>query len=298
MAIDNLDFLNLNSLRNFPIKEGKSREDLLGVLTIPNQLIVDLQLAISYSAVTRYYISRITNLMSAISIEISDDSNTLIGTFSINVDLHTKYKRYDFRPAPDFVGASGAITINSLDELLSGPVGTYDFSIDNTELEMRASVPSTEGINRIRFVNVDGTSFTLTGDIEIDARTNLRFKDGGGNRVIIDAGDGLGLNTLCQDTIACIKTINGIGPDEEGNFTLDFSDCAQLTPIPANTGLLLEDNCCKPCVGCSDLGDLTSRLMEAESALIQLRDYYTNLNTLYEQFKTTTSYTCACPPGS
>lgn len=298
MAIENLDFLNLNSLRNFPIKEGKSRVDDSGVLTIPNDFLVDMELGVNSDAGVSYFVSKIVNVIDTVLLEVSNSSLEVIGTFSIDPATHTKNTVYQLSPTNDFVGTNGSVTIGSLDSILAGPAGSYAFSLANTELEMRVSTISTEGINRIRFINTDGTSFTLSGDVEIDARTNLRFKAGTGNRVIIDAGNGLGLNTDCLDQLACIKTINGIGPDETGNFTLDFSDCAVLTPIPANTGLILEDNCCKPCVGCSDIGELTSRLMELESSLIQLRDYYNSLTLLYEQFKTTTSYTCDCPPGS
>jgi hypothetical protein len=298
MAIDNLDFLNLNSLRNFPIKETCSREDTLGVITIPNDFMVDMTLAVSNDPTLKFYISKISYLVDFVTVEVSELNNGLVGVFSIDVPSHTKYRNYSLQAGSYFSGSSGVLVVNTLDSLISGPAGTFNFGYDNAALETRVVVPAVVGVSRLRFTNADGSSFALTGDVVINARTNVRFKNGPGNSVIIDVGDGLGLNTQCADTLACIKTINGIGPDSEGNFTLDFSDCAQLTPIPAGTGLILEDNCCKPCVGCSDIGELTSRLMEAESALIQLKDYYTSLNLLYEQFKTTATYTCACPPSS
>jgi hypothetical protein len=296
MAVESLDFLNLNSLRSFPIKEGLSKIDTLGSFVIPNDLIVDLQVAASYDPSNTYYISKLSNFEDSLTIEIADQDDVLVGTFNIDAATHTKNKVYYLGAGDDYTGATGEITIGTLDSLHLGPSGVFQFTLATTELEMRTSIPALKGINRIKFLNANGESYTLTGDVEIEARTNLKFKLGVGNRIILDAGEGIGLNTICEDERDCIKTVNGIPPDEFGNFTLDFSDCATLTPIPANTGLLLEDVCCKPCVGCTDIEELTQRLMNAETSLFSLRDFYNNLNVLYQQFRTTVTYTCDCPP--
>lgn len=186
------------------------------------------------------------------------------------------------------------MTVGNIETIAYQPNGNFTFAASRTEFETRTIIPSLQGINRLIFKNADGSSFALTGDIELVARTNLRFSDQGGNRVILDAGENIGLNTDCTDLLPCIKTVNGVGPDEEGNFTLDFSDCATLTPIPANTGLLLQDICCKPCTGCGDIEELTNRLTITETQLIALKDYYQSLSTLFENFKTTVTYTCNC----
>lgn len=292
----NLEYLNLNSLRAYPIKETVSRQDNLSSFTIPNDLIVDLELAVSYDPAIYGYISKISNLTDYIGIEISDNEDVLIGTFVITAATHTQFKKYYLVPSNDYIRATGVITVDSLTGIKNQPDGAYSFTLANAELEMRTFIPGQKGINRIKFINASGTSFYRTGDVTIIARSNIRFKAGAEDSIIIDVGDGLGLNTDCTPERTCIQTINGIPPDEDHNFTLDFSDCAQLTPIPANTGLLLEDTCCRPCVGCNDIEELTTRLMGAENLLLQLRDYYQSLNTLYQEFKTTVSYTCACPP--
>lgn len=299
-SVDNLDFLNTNALRNYPIKEGNSRVNADGTFTIPNDFIVDMQLAVSYDPSKRFYISRLTNFDDTITIEITDQSAIFVGSFNIVVANHWQYKDYYFTASQSYEGATGILTITSLKSILNTPSGVYDFTLTTAEIEPRAIVPSQRAINRMVFSNSNNTSFYLTGDVSIVARTNLRFKIDPTNssRVIIDAGDGLGLDTICSNTTNCIKTINGIPPDESSNFTLDFSDCATLTPIPANTGLLLEDICCKPCVGCNDIEELTNRLMNTETGLVTLRQFYSNLDKLFLDFKTTQTYVCDCPPDS
>ena len=294
--IDNLDFLNLNTLRNYPIKEGMSRTDVDGVFTIPNDFIADLQIAASYDPTRGYYISKIANFEDSIVVEISDNSSVLVGSFTVLASGFSEYAKFFLTATDDYVGATGVICIGWLTNITSQPTGNFTFTLAHTELEARASIPALKGINRLIFKNASGKTFAATGDVEIYAQTNLRFSSPAANHIVIDAGENLGLNTDCSSLLPCIKTINGVPPDEEGNFTLDFSDCAELTPIPANTGLLLADQCCKPCTGCNDIEELTNRLTATESQLISLKDYYQSLSLLFENFKTTVTYTCNCPP--
>ena len=285
-SVDNLDFLNLNSLRNYPIKEGVSRISNDGAFTLPNDLIVDFQLAASYDPSKRFYLSRLLSFEDSLTIEVSDQADVLAGRFFIDIPTHTQYKEYYLIPTVSYAAATGVIVINDFGALLREAAGIFSFTLTKAEFETRTIIPALKGINRLIFQNTDGTSYGYSGDVVIVARTNLRFKPGAtANTVIIDAGDNIGLNTVCSEYNTCIKTINGIGGDENQNFTLDFSDCATLTPIPANTGLTLQDICCKPCIGCTDIEELTTRLTSTESSLVTLRQYYSELQTLFENYK-------------
>lgn len=293
--LDNLDFLNLNALRNYPVRDDMSRISTDGGFTIANDFIVDLQLAATYDPTRRFYISRISNFEDQITVELSDQNNTVAGTFVIDTTQYTQFQDVYFTPTSSYVGATGVLVVGWLDGIRLQPTGNFLFTLGTAELEARAIIPALQGINRIIFKNADGSSFALTGDIEILARTNLRFSNpDDDNRIVIDAGENLGLNTDCGVNTNCIKTINGIPPEEDGDFTLDFSDCATLTPIPANTGLLLQDICCKPCTGCNDIEELTNRLTSTETQLLALRTYYQTLTDLFESYKLTVTYTCNC----
>lgn len=293
--IDNLDFLNLNSLRNYPIREGLSRTSADGGLTIPNDFIVELQLAATYDPSRRFYISKLSNFDSEIIVQISDYSGVVAGVFVINTATHTEYKEYFLAPTELYVGATGIMTVFSLQSIQETFTGNFTFSAEATEFEARTSIPALKGINRLIFKTAAGKTFAVTGDVEILARTNVRFsQEPITGMIVVDAAEGIGLNADCGNLYPCIKTINGIRPDNVGNFTLDFSDCASLSTIPANTGLLLEDVCCKPCQGCGDIAVLTDRLSSLESQLLALRNYYDSLNNLFIQYKTTVDFTCDC----
>lgn len=293
-SIENLEFLNLNTVRNYPIKEGVSRMSVEGV-TLPNDVLVDCVICTAATVSTRFYISKIINLTDHMSVDISDDSDVLVGNFVVPADTHTLYDSYPLLPGSSYAGANGRVTIGSLDNLRSLYFGTLTFTLATAELESRVSIPALTGVSRVTFVNADGTTFSVTGDVVFNARTNLRFVLDSGT-VRIDAGDGLGLNSSCAPEDLPIKTINGVSPDAGGNFTLDTDDhgCAAFTVLPSNDGLLLNDTCCRPCVGCDEIGTLTDRLITLESDLLKIRDYYSELLQAFTAFKTSVSLTCAC----
>ncbi len=173
--------------------------------------------------------------------------------------------------------------------------GNFSFTLAATEFETRTVIPSVANVNRITFKNFDGSTYSLTGDVKIESRLNLLFKyDADTDTVILDVGDGLGLNRVCTETRPYIATINGIAPDEDHNFTIDFSDCIAVTPLASNTGILLDDICCKPCAGCDEIETLTNRLATLESDLLQLRDYFQNLSTTFNNFQISVNTTCDC----
>lgn len=294
-SVNNLDFLNLNTLRNYPIKEGKSRISSDGILTIPDDFMADLTLSATSDVTRRFYVSKLSNFLDSITVEVSDNLGTIAGNFSIISASHVPYKEYYFIPTASYTGANGKLVVARLDSLQMLPKGIFPFTISTAEFEPRTIVPSVGTVNRVTFNNFNGSSYTLTGDVKIEARTNVRFKyDAESNSVIIDAGEDLGLNKVCANTTPCIKTINGIEPDEDGNFTLDYTDCITISPLSAGNGLVLEDNCCKPCAGCEDIAALTDRLTALESELLKLRDLYSNLLTTYENFQTAVNTICEC----
>ena len=294
MSVDNLEFLNENSLRNFPIHEGLSRISNEGV-TIPNDFLVDASFAVSSNVTSRIYISKINNFGSSISVEFSDESDVLIGNIVIDASTFTGNKDYTLQPSTAYTAAIGRVTVGSITNWDALPTGTFTFPITTTELESRTVVPSLSGMNRLTFKNASGTTFSATGNVIIESRVNLKFTyDSVNNKVLLDAGEDIGLNTLCTAEQLPILTINGVAPDSAGNFILDFASCALISVLPSGTGLLLNDVCCKPCVGCEELGTLTSRLMSLESNLITLRNNYVALLQTFDNFKTAATLTCAC----
>ena len=294
--IDSLDWTALNSLRRYPIREGASAQSNDEYFNIPDTLITDFSLSASSNVEDRFYISRIFNKLTSVSIEISDWGGTVVGTFNA-VASDIKDAVYYLTATPNYVGANGKITIGTLDDLSSQPVGSFAFARSATELEPRTISPGLRGIDRMVFIdaqNADG--YYLTGNISLISRENLKFSidPDDANGVVLDVGDNLGLNKQCAVT-NCIKSINGVKPDPvNGNISLLGVDC--LTVLSnADYSLEIEDSCCSPCVGCNDLEELTQRLTSLENKFIALNTNYVNVDVQLSTYLNTINADCACP---
>ena len=296
-TIENLDFLNENTLRNFPIKEGVSCIDSSGALALPDNFMVDLVVSASSDPTLRVYVSQIVNMPGEIDIELAAyGTGASIGVFNIPTQAHVRYNTYYMTASSGYAAATGKLTIAEVSSMMALPSGVFTFDQDDTELEMRTIVPGLATISRFVFENADGTTISVTGDIIILAQTNTKFRRVNDTTVAIDAGDGLGLNAPCADDRPCLKTINSIAPDSAGNFSLTTSDCAKFSVLSSGTlkGLNLADTCCKPCLSCNEIGDLTQRLMQLESDLLTLRDHYGETSLLSQQFGQLSNASCEC----
>jgi hypothetical protein len=301
--LSTLDFLNANSQREFPLKEGVNRTSMDGLLVLPDDFLVDLLLSVSAGPDLRAYVSRIVNLPGTVQVEISAVSATapapLIGRFLVQAATHVRYAAYPLVPGDGFAGAAGKLVVDSLAGLQQLAIGDHVFAPEATELEMRTVIPLPPQVNRLVFRNADGTEFSLTGNVVLQAGVNLRFRSvadaSGRPSAVLDAGEGLGLNSPCADDRPAIKTINGVGPDPDGKFWFTASNCAQLTPVSGlRPGLHLADTCCQPCLGCTEVGELTQRVMQLESDLVSLRDNYQQIDLAARQVTALAGSDCAC----
>lgn len=285
--MNGLDFLNSNTVRNYPLKDNMDRvsNDLSFVL--PNDLIADMSLSCPLNT-ERLFISRVVNKTNSVLVEVSGSTlGRVLGTFTVPADTEPYTTVF---LAATYPNMAGQITVGYLNGVKEQPTGEFTFSLAHTELLMRVAASTYAGVNSVKFIGT--TELVVTGQVVIQAENNVRFRLNDTGEVVIDAGEGLGLNAACGDGALPIKTINGVSPDADGHFSLIFSDCSAATPI--EYGLLIQDTCGKPCLGCSELGELTNRTASLESDLLKLRDYIDNLAGLNTQLTTLLNFKCEC----
>jgi hypothetical protein len=293
--IDSLDYLDLNSLRRYPIREGSSVTSTDELFQIPDSLIVDMSISASTNPAARFYISAFFNNLFSCTIQIAEyASGTIVGSFFVDFNSHKLNDTYYLTPIGTYAGSTGKITIGTGDDLQLQPAGQFAFLNTSTELETRTIVPGLQGVSSITYLDADGNTGTFTGDITMNARTNMTFTyDTIKNSVAMDVGDNLGLNQICTKT-NCIQKINGVTPDPaSGNLTLIGVDCMQISSGNAYT-LQFNDSCCTPCSGCTDLSTLTTRLTSLENSFIDLKNYYNTLNGQLVSYLTTVNSSCSC----
>lgn len=297
--IDSLDWTDLNSLRRYPLREGTSAASDDLVFSIPDTFIVDFSLCATSDASRRFYISKIFNKLTAITIEISDfrtdGSSVVAGTFEIARATHKQDSDYFLNATSRYAGANGKITIGTFEDISKQPAGSFKFPLAATEFEARTVVPSLKGIDRITFIDAQNGENTLSGDVILTSRSNLKFAyDEDIHRVFLDAGDNLGLSKQCAVT-NCVKSINGVVPDPStGDVGLYGINCIRVYSSAQYT-LDIEDTCCTPCSGCNDLEELTTRLTSLENKFLDLKGSYNNVNNQLTTYLSTINSNCACP---
>jgi hypothetical protein len=294
--IENLAWENINSLRNYPIRDGLNCTDVTNTFTIPTNFIIDFQIAATSDPTLSYYISQISNQIVQYIIEISDNNNVVVGSFIIPSTDFVENETYIMQTVPGiYQYANATISIGSLDSIQFQPAGIFSFAITSTQFLPRTIIVSAASLNRIIFSDSKGTSQVLTGTVNIEARNNLRYSYNSGTNILtLDAGDGLGLNTACS-TSTCVQSINGVTPDPTtGNISFIGVGCSSIATTTPYT-LEINDVCCTPCSGCDDLSILTTRLNNLESDYMQLNNFYNYLNTQLTAFTNTVNYNCTCP---
>ena len=288
----NLDWLNLNSLRNYPIKDDLGRVSVDGLFVIPNTLIVDMALCSSQLGNTpNLFISGITCSSNSITVEISASGSGVFGTFQTSLPLSSYNTDVALTPGSNFPSATGIITFGSSDDLEGLPYGDFEFTIDQTALLMRVFSPNSPGLSWISFSDTKGNNSVYTGYVKLVGNSNIQFRNNSGI-IYIDAGEGLGLNKTCASTPQPIFTINGVSPDDSGNFTLIADTCVQIEE--AQAGVLISNPCGDPCLGCSAITTLTTQVNELESSILGIKNFSNNLQNVITQVTNLLSVTTSC----
>lgn len=261
----NLEWLNHNSQRAYPLSLDATRTDTTGAFVLPNSLIVDLQLPISLALnvnSAKFYIKSVSNFEVGVSVVVGYDSDS--GAVDVASALiprtgHTAYKAYALGGIGDFADSNGFIVIGPLDELDEQLGGTWEFDLDGGRLELDVIRPQLRGVASITVVNGTSVSARIYNDVELAAGTNARLPvtiaEGEDPVIRIDFIEGAGSvePCLCEDTDLSppIRRINGIAPTAAGDFTVAAGNCLTITSV-AN-GIKLIDNCSAPCCDCTEL---------------------------------------------
>lgn len=254
MSLVFVDWLNDNENRAYPVNEEASRVSIGGV-ELPNNIIVDANIAIPRSAGRFVTLSSLSISPSLVTLTLVASENGLCGEPSSSsssgapqfvpiaalsvVRPVTRFKNYQIQPLyPGVAGwvalGQGAVDLQSLVLLFAGP--------DAAQLVDRA-VRSYDGIPVLSLGKLD-VSLALTGIVRLKGATGL-VRTSKGQRIIggrlRDVGI-IGLDTtsnpittLQQYTGPCggrpevgtcdsapITRVNGIAPDCNGNIEIEF----------------------------------------------------------------------------
>jgi len=291
-----LEWLNLNSQRSFPLTDWATKQDQTGSIKIPNSFIVALDFPVHAGhdvEAHRFFIKSlsITPLGYTVGIGYYDeDTNPLVGAVSISKATHTEDFTYAVAGINDFDDTVGQIAIGVLDDIDLLPPGEYEFDYADGSLEVRAIRPEIRGITSLAVVTASGeTSERVYGDIELVAGENMQINvsqvPGLATQIIFNAIEGEGLNEdcVCEEVTdeQCITAINGITPLPDGNFRMIGDDCLDVNPI--EHGVQLVDTCSQPCCGCEELDALIGQIDRFADGVVTLQNFVERLGAEVEE---------------
>lgn len=289
MIYDNLEFLNRNSLINYPLREDATRVDQTGAFTLPNSVIVDFVLVVPENkASAAVYLRKLTYLGNLLSLELADDSGNAVTVIVVDITTHTKYQGYDVIGIGQYLSSSGRIILGDLSPLTSMSNGQYTFAFIATAFEPTTFRPDIRGVNGLILVNNNVASNPIYGDVQFVAGTNVELVETSPGVIQINAISGEGLNTVdpCATAFPLpppIRTINGFGPDNNGNFSIIGSAC--MTVGGASGTLTLADTCSSSCCGCAELEWITQRMEVLMQQNVELNEYINNLQASFNNFQ-------------
>lgn len=281
-------FPNENSVRAFPLTENSSRLDLGGNVKIPDVLLVAATInALPEYVAGTFYVSRISSLPDGANITLSFAPVTgaprIICQVQVTSALHEENKSYAWTGSGIDSSVVGTLTIGDIAQVQSELIGSFDFDAISAPFESSCIFVSVPAVRYLEVFSGNASLGLFTGAIRLRSGRNIRLRyvvpEGAtvadGSIIAIDAIDGLNLTppSGCEQLPQLgppIRTINQIPPDESGNFTLDGSDCIEISS--KDNGLTIKDLCAASCCGCEELAALLEGQVQVEAQIQLLRD--------------------------
>jgi hypothetical protein len=296
----NLEYLNLNSQRAYPLTEFATKQDTTGTFTLPSDFLIGAYFPVHTGLDVipgRFFLSSLAIFGTGFNIGISyfDGTSTppVVAAAVIARTTHTEYRSYALPGQGNFSDSVGRIILGRLDSIDAQPAGSYTFDYADGALEEDAIRPMIRDVRSLVLLNGNDRSDRIQGDVELQAGTNISLTPilvAGQDPIIrIDAIDGAGLDEECiclDDTVSGpIKTINGIPPDAAGDFKFIGDNC--LIVEAATNGIKLIDNCSDPCCGSDELDALSTELDIIGSGATTVEAFINKLQAEVTQFSNT-----------
>lgn len=282
-----LEYLTANEQIAYPFKEGApalvSRWADVGVAgnaTMAKDVLIDAVILVPIAQVGELYLRRITcTAADNFDLVIADSGGVTVLTVSVDITSP---------PAPrsviqEVVAGPPALAVRMLTgehfvaylakvQADLGVGGSAQFGV-RLPFETAAVEFRPNRVDKLRFTDHLGVPHDLLGDVGFYEGYNVEMETEA-NGVTLEASPGLGLG---RDDSGCsgppqppwaqyLVSLGGALPDEDGNINIESGNCHRIEPDPANSRLLIHNDC-QVCCTCDDyanyaktLEDLLTRL--------------------------------------
>ena len=292
--VRNLEWLNHNQHRRYPVAADSTMLDSTGTFTLPNDLITSLYFPVHWGLNVesgKFFILKINSQPTGVQIVLGyagAGGDIEVGSALIATGTHTENKVYVLVGIGDFAGSRGSIVIGNITGLDEQPAGEFEFDLTGSRLDADVVRPNIRAVTGLIFQNGSEQSSTMSGYVRIRAGRNTRFRvveEAGKDPLVYwDAIDGAGLteDCVCDEGLADpIRTVNGVPPDGSGNLRLLGNDCLEITG--GSNSLTLKDVCSEPCCGCKELETVTAALESFGERATTLENFLVSLEARVTQ---------------
>lgn len=284
----NLQWLNHNSQRSYPLTERATKFDTTNTIRIPDSFIVALYVPVHAGMAVQpenFFLKTLLISPTGFNIGIGyndGDNNPLVAAVNIAKSAHVANRSYAIGGVDDFDDTIGQIVLGRLDEIETLPPGAYEFTPEAGEIEPDAIRPMIRGISSLQVENNFQLSDKIYGDILLVAGNNMRIDVAPAatfTTITFNAISGENLNEDCicdqPPETPCIQCINGICGSED--FPLTPGPCVEVTST--GTGIRLTDVCAQPCCGCDELNALNMQIDRFSDGVTTLQNFVTRLGS-------------------
>jgi len=314
-AVENVEWLNQNLLRAYPIRENADTTPRLpdgAVATglhIPTCLITDFTFTLAFDAVdgTIPSLTGLSHAGGGFSLEISL-GDTVLSTITVNAAEHTLNKAYRISGSGDNADCAGWIVLGDLDRAADEiPEGVYRFDPGQVPFEVSTLRIAPRGIRSITAVGKYGlkTYAPLYGNVRIIAGSDMSVRNDSENNAIwlqAESQTGYERTEPCQcgtEAVRTVQRINGMSVDSV--TIIGDSACIDVTESSTAEKKLVKiaDRCSTPCCGCNELNFVESAIATINKSMATLQAYANELNTrlgeLYSNREITNAAVAAYP---
>ena len=293
-AVENVEWLNQNLLRAYPIHENADTTPLLKSgaaavgLHIPTCLITDFAFTLAFDEVdgTVPSLTGISHAGGGFSLEISL-GNRVLTTVTVNIADHVVNSAYRVYGVGDNADCSGWIVLGDLDRAAEElPEGVYRFNAGQVPFEVSTLRMAPRGVRSITAVGKYGlkTYMPLYGNVRIIAGSDISVRnDDSLNAIWLQAESktGYARTEPCQCGEASgrhVSSINGMSVDAVQ--IIGDGTCISVETVNNATDkqVKIRDTCSTPCCGCNELNFVESAVATLNHSIAVLQAYADTLN--------------------
>jgi len=306
-AVENVEWLNQNLLRAYPLREDADFTPLLpnGAkaegLRLPTCLISDFSFTVAFDDAdgTVPSLTGVTHAGGGFSVEISL-GNAVLTSQTAEASTHTVNKAYPLVGQGDNADCGGWIVFGDLaraaEEL---PEGVYRFPAGQVPFEVSTLRMAPRGVRSITAVGKYGlkTYAPLYGNVRIIAGSDMSVRnDADANAIWLQAESKTGYERTRQCDCAAegesrVKTVNGMPVDKV--VIVGDGTCVSVDADEDTKTVRIADTCSTPCCGCAELNFVESAIATINRSLATLSGYAEALRARVAELKSNENATTA-----